>query len=150
MGDSMKHTAVPASALTEFGRMDADFHILAAEHKELYLELIAKFDRAGLVHLAKTLPRDARAYAAIVPTRYVAAPTMRFDAWLAAERTRLTDLAVYAAAAAQHATSKVLEQMLELGKQRKAMLDELLGLFRIAKEKDAKALLTAMVFSTPP
>jgi hypothetical protein len=49
------------------GRWDAQYHLLLAEHKDVYEELLEKFTPNELVALAKQLPYDHRAACAVCP-----------------------------------------------------------------------------------
>ena len=103
---------------------------LERDHAELAAQLAETFTMAELVDLAQRLPADMRAANAIYPTPQGWA---NFAAWVKRAQNeeygsvtaRHSRMAVYVAAASQHAASKVLEEVLELRKQEKAKLDAL-------------------------
>lgn len=137
---------VSSSLIARMGRMDAGFLLLAQQHLALVDELIARFTREELLDLAGKLPFDAAAAKKVAPSTrvepsYYAQPS-KFLLWLG-RQSNLNNIAVYVAAAGQYAASKLLTEVLELAKQKLALVKRTQGLLNLAKEKKADLLFAA-------
>lgn len=123
---------------------------LLEEHKPLFVELAAKFTVEEVLALAKSLPFDQAAADAICPRAVysswgAAAWFKQLDEWVqqgkSGPRSRLF---VYTAAAAQFATSKQLESLVELAKQKLAILQHIKSQIDMARAKKAPLLEAAL------
>jgi hypothetical protein len=120
----MKVGTVSSSLAGRFGRLDAGFLLAIRDHVPLIEELMANLNAAGLVDLARTLPRDWDAFHVIYSAARPRGGMTAFDAWLAG-KCRPADVAAYCALASQHAASKVLSRVEAL---RREELEALAGL----------------------
>lgn len=143
-------TAVVASAeLATQGRWDAQYHVLLAEHKELAEDLHATLTEDELIQLVADLPFNQEA-ANIVWSRQTDISRNAFLEELRAKRRANSDrvrkrwLAAYCAAAAQGTVARVLEEVLELSKQKEAKLLHLKTVLGLAKDKGLPRLTAAL------
>ena len=147
----MKSVAIQSSALG--GRWDAKYNILLAEHLELANELLAVLGADDLCALARSLPYDQLAAEAVCPPMNQGTfgkqrgQSYFFD-WIGTPGQWKVDknkaIAAYCAAAAQFAVAKILEEVLQLRKAEKAILDRLGVILESAKDKGAVKLVEAM------
>lgn len=149
MADKPKCGVVSSGTVQKFGRLDAPFALLAEYHRPVAEELLEKLTLEELVQFAKDLPYDHEAAAAVCLGRRWTYRS-NFEKWLdrqlkAKNPNRVTtDVAVYCAAAAQCAASKILEEMLEITKQKLAKAQQLRALLDGAKAKGLKKTFEAM------
>jgi hypothetical protein len=123
----MNPTGANLSDLNKWNRWDAPFVCLAKEHEPLASELAASFSLEELAALAAALPFDQKAACTVSRSDHIDRTDFlkRLTTGGKNPRGKVTDAAVYCAAAAQWAASKILEQVLELRKQERAILASL-------------------------
>ena len=131
----MKYGSITSEQLAKFGgRIDAGFHLLANDHMPVVDELLERLNTEELKQLAVALHYHEEAAKRVVCGSTLPRHQEEFARWVQA-RHRPTDLAVYCAAAANQAASKVLEEVLELRKQELAKLEGLKALLQNALSK---------------
>lgn len=147
----MNAGSIDSSRMTEFGRMDAKFLLLAESHRPLYEELMATLSREEICELAKSLPFDPDAAEAVYRAMRNNKGPVFFFAWVEQVKTlksllpsKHRDVAVYCCAAAQMAASKILEEVLELSRQKEKKLQGLKDLLTFVKEKQCHLLSEVM------
>lgn len=147
---TFKTAVVSASELARQGRWDAQYHVLLAEHKELAEDLHATLTEDELIRLAADLPFNQDAANAIWPRQgNIYRP--EFLETLAkkqrggnSERVRKRWLAAYCAAAAQGTVGHVLEEVLELSRQKEKKLLHLKSVLNLARDKNLPLLTAAL------
>ena len=136
----MKTAIISSTDISKYGRMGADFHILLAEHRPIAEELLEKYEPQELLSLAWALPYREEIAQAVSPTMYTLGQEKFLKKYEKVSRNTLAlwrSLAAYCAAASDMASSIILEEVLELSKQKKAKLEKLKILLDSVKKKGA-------------
>ncbi len=134
----MKTAIVPASEVAATGRLDAAFHVLLAEQKELVEALLERLDADELGKLALALPFDQSAADTVWPRagRHRTEAELRATVGGGKGPTRFytqRNLALYVAAASQFAVSKMLEEVYRITLMKKTKVEQIQALLATPK-----------------
>lgn len=164
----MKWAVVSSSDLAASNNWGAQYHILHVTHKPAVDELLEKFTTKELIALAENLPFDQEAANAILSRNHKVSRSDLLECFVPSKpdkaiefawfekpvkdrpelprelRSRRIKMAVYCAAAAQFAKNKIAEELLEITKQKLAVVKRLHDIHTLAKSKGAKALQKAL------
>lgn len=149
----MRSGVIPSAELGGGERRDAKFHLLMEEHRPAYDELMSKYTLEEVVELAKRLPYHQSAANSVSMQHTPISRTGLFK-WfddmaktpetMIRKRIRFHQtVSVYVAATSQWTASRVLTEVLELSKQKHALLIDLKATLNAAKAKGAERLVEA-------
>lgn len=162
----MESVVFTSSDLDRFGSWAPGLHVLVAQCRD-HLEEVLALSHEELLVLAESVPFDRRIAEQCMPSllwdngvcqsdfdRWLArfkrpeeptdcdaqnyqADYNRFHTWEGPLKSQWRCLALYVAAAAKHTVAKFLEDMLELSKQKLAILNRLNGVLDLARKMPA-------------